>query len=91
MCLHLALHLNVKNLECFLGRQSNDLRRRVHDGRIGRDGPPDWVHGVGHVDDDYLVVFSNLFTDANKFVGLHGEGVEADIGRTDPDIGELAI
>lgn len=88
--LHLALHLDVEDLEGLLRLQGDHLRGRVHDGRVGGDGPPDGVHGVGHVDDDNLVVLSDLLADADELVRLHGEGVEAHVGRADPDIGELA-
>ena len=41
------------------------------------------------IDDDHLVVVGHLLPDADELVTLHGEGVEANVGSLDPDIGEL--
>ena len=41
------------------------------------------------IDDDHLVVVGHLLPDADELVTLHGEGVEANVGGLDPDIGEL--
>ena len=90
MGLHLALHLDVEDLEGLLSLQGDHLRGRVHDGRVGRDRASNRVDRVGHVDDDHLVGLTDLFSDADELVRLHGEAVEAHVGRTDADIGELA-
>lgn len=37
----------------------------------------------------YLVCFPDLLPDADEFVRLHGEAVEADVGGADADIGQL--
>ena len=60
MGLHLRLHLDVEDLESFLGLESDHLAGGVHDGGVGADGPPDGVGGVGHVDNDHLVVVGDL-------------------------------
>ena len=87
--LHLALHLDVEDLESFLSLQRDHLRGWVHDGRVGRDGATDGVGGVGHIDDDHLVRLAHFLADTDELVRLHGEAVKADIGRADADIGEL--
>ena len=87
--LHLGLHLDVEDLESLVGLQRDHLTGGVHDGRVGTDGPPDGVGGVGHVDDDDLVVVGHLLSHTDELVTLHGEGVEANVGGLDPDIGEL--
>ena len=71
--------------------QGDDLARRVHDGRICRDGPPDGVGGVGEVDDDHLVRLAHLLADAYELVRLHRERCETDVGGVDADIGELKM
>ena len=58
--LHLGLHLNVEDLQGFLGLQSDHLAGGVHDGAVGTDRPSDGVGRVGHVDDDHLIVVGNL-------------------------------
>ena len=58
--LHLGLHLNVEDLQGFLGLQSDDLAGGVHDGAVSADGSSDGVGGVGHVDNDHLVVVGDL-------------------------------
>ena len=58
--LHLGLHLNVEDLQGFLGLQSDHLAGGVHDGAVGADGPSDGVGRVGHVDDDHLIVVGDL-------------------------------
>ena len=87
--LHLGLHLNVEDLQGFLGLQGDDLAGGVHDGAVRTDGPPDGVGGVGHVDDDHLIVVRHLLPDTDELVTLHGEGVEPDVGCLDPHICEL--
>ena len=57
---HLVHHLNVENLQGFLGLQSDDLAGGVHDGAVSADGSSDGVGGVGHVDNDHLVVIGDL-------------------------------
>ena len=58
--LHLGLHLNVEDLQGFLGLQGDDLAGGVHDGAVSADGSSDGVGGVGHVDNDHLVVVGDL-------------------------------
>lgn len=60
--------------------QSDDFAGRIHDGTVGRDGPPDWVGGVGHVDDHHLVLLPHLLPDADELVWLHGEVAEPNVG-----------
>ena len=47
--------------------ESNDFAGRVHDGAVGADRPPDGVGGVGHVDDDHLVVVGHLESGEFKY------------------------
>jgi len=86
---HFAFHFDVKNLQRFLRLERDHFRRRIHDGRVRRDGAPNGVHRVGHVDDDNLVGVPDLLSDTDEFVRLHGEAVEANIGGADPDISQL--
>ena len=39
----------------------------------------------------YLWGVSNLLPDTDKLVGLHGEGLEPDVGRGNPDIRQLKL
>ena len=71
--------------------QGDDLARRVHDGRVCRDGSPDGVGRVGEVDDDHLVRLAHLLADAYEFVRLHRERRKTDVGGVDADIGELKM
>ena len=87
--LHLGLHLNVEDLQGLLGLEGNDFAGWVHDGAVGTDGSPDGVGGVGHVDDDHLGRLPDLLPHTDELVALHREGVEPDVGRVDPDIGQL--
>ena len=89
MRLHLALHLNVEDLQCFLGLQSDDFGGWVHDGGVSADGSPDGVGGVGHVDDDHLGCLPHLLPHTDELVALHGEGVEPNVCGIDPNIGQL--
>jgi hypothetical protein len=88
--LHLALHLDVEDLEGLLSLEGDHFRCWIHDGRVGGDRTTNRVGGVGHVDDDHLIGLADFFSDANEFVRLHREAVEADISCADADIGELA-
>ena len=88
--LHLALHFDVENLQSLLSLERNHLRGRIHDGRIGRNGPTNGVGRVCHIDDDHLIGLANFFADTNELVRFHGEAVEAHIGGADTDISELA-
>lgn len=93
--LHLGLHFDVEDLEGFLRLDSrfalegDDLRRRVHDGALGGDGPPDRVGRVRHVDDDHLGSVAHFFPHADELVTLHGESGEGNVGDVDSDIAEL--
>ena len=58
--LHLGLHLDVEYLQRLLRLESDDFAGGVHDGGVCADGPPDGVGGVGHVDDDHLIVVGHL-------------------------------
>lgn len=60
--------------------QSDDFAGRIHDGTVGRDGPPDRVGGVGHVHNHHLVLLAHLLSDADELVRLHGEVAEPDVG-----------
>lgn len=73
-----------------LSLQCNDLRSRIHDGALSRNGPANGVIGVRHVDDDNLGSVSDFFPYADEFVTLHGEGGERNVCDIDSDIGELA-
>ena len=86
---HLALHLNIKYLESFLGFQSNHFTCRIHDGWVCTNGSSDWICWVRHVDDDHLGSLPHLLPHADELVTLHGEGVEPDVGCLDSNICEL--
>lgn len=60
--------------------QGDDFAGGIHDGAVGRDGPPDWVGGVRHVHDHHLVLLAHLLSDADELVRLHGEIAEPDVG-----------
>ena len=45
--------------------QRDNFARRVHDGGVGGDRPPDRVGRVGHVDDDHLRSLAHLLPHAN--------------------------
>ena len=47
--------------------------------------------GVSHVNDDNLVLLTDLFADANEAVRLHGQCVETNVGRIDADVGQLQV
>lgn len=87
--LHLRLHLDVEDLQGFLRLQGDDFAGRVHDGRVGADGPPDRVRRVTHVDDDDLRGLADLLADADELVGLHRQVTEGDRRRLDADSREL--
>ena len=71
--------------------KSNNLAGWIHDSGICTDGSPDRVGGVAHVNDNHLSGLPHLLSDTDVLVGLHGEGVESNVGRIDPDICELKI
>ena len=48
----------------------------MHDSAIGRDGPPQYMVGVGKVDNNNLILFVDLFTDTNEVVGLERQSLE---------------
>jgi hypothetical protein len=93
--LHLGLHLDVKYLEGFLrldaclALEGYDFGSGVHDGALRRDGPPDGVGSVSHVDDDHLGGVADLLPDADELVALHGERRERDVRHVDAHIGQL--
>ncbi len=63
----------------------------MHDGRVGSDGPSDWVLGVVEVYDDHLGRLADLLAHANELVRLHGERAEADVGHVDADVLQLNV
>jgi hypothetical protein len=46
------------------------LLARVHNGRVGSDGSPEDIVALAQIDDDDLVLFVDLFANANEAVGL---------------------
>lgn len=58
--------------------ERDNLANRVHDSRVGSNGPPDDIIRVIHVDDDDLALFADFLADANEPVRLHGERVETE-------------
>lgn len=50
--------------------QRNDLLLRVHNGRVGGDGPPHDIIGICQVNDDDLVLLANFFSYADEVVRL---------------------
>ena len=69
--------------------QCDDLAGGVHDRRVGRDGPPDGVGAVVHVDNHHLGRVAHRLPHADVLVRLHGEGAEPNVGRIDSHILEL--
>lgn len=69
--------------------EGNDFTGRIHDRRISRDGSPDGIGGVIHVDDNHLCRVAHLLPDTDELVRLHGDCVEADIVGIDPHCCEL--
>lgn len=69
--------------------QSNDLRRRVHDGRIGSDGAPNGVGRVTEIDDDHLGRLPHLLSHTDELIGLHCERGKANLLDVDANILEL--
>lgn len=69
--------------------ERDDLRDRVHDGRIRRNGAALDVARVGHVDDDDLHLPVDLLADADVLVRLHRERVERDILLVDAQRDQL--
>lgn len=67
----------------------NDFSGRIHDGRVCRNGSADGGLRVGHIDDNHLCRFSNLLSNAYKFVAFHRERIEADVRRIDSDGSQL--
>lgn len=53
--------------------QRDDLLLRVHNGRVGGDGPPHDIIGICQVDDDDLVLLANFFSYADKVVRFKSE------------------
>lgn len=71
--------------------QGDDFAGGVHDGTVGRDGPPDWVSGVRHVHDHNLVLLTHLLSDADELVGLHGQIAEPNVGRVHAQVLQLEV
>lgn len=69
--------------------QSDDFAGGVHDGAVCRDGPPDGIVGVGHVDNDHLRLLAHLLSYADELVGLHGQGAKPNVGWVDSQVLEL--
>ena len=69
--------------------QGDDFAGGVHDGTVGRDRPPDWVGGVGHVHNHHLVLLAHLLPDADELVRLHGQIAEPNVGRVHPHVLQL--
>jgi hypothetical protein len=61
----------------------------MHDGRVCRDRSSNQIGGVIHVQDNDLVLLADLFSDTNKLVRLHGQRIEAYVGRIDAQRLEL--
>ena len=62
----------------------------MHDGRVGSNGPAGRLAGIRHLNDDHLVLLTNLLADANELVRLHGQGVKPNAGGVDAHIRELS-
>jgi len=86
---HHRLHFNIENLQGASSFQSDHLRGWVHDSGIGANWSANWRLRVGHIDDDDLCCFAHFFADANEFVTLHSEHVEADARLVNPNLGQL--
>ena len=71
--------------------ESDDLRGRVHDGRVGGDGSTNRIGRVVQVDDDHLGRLAHLLAHAYELVRLHGERAEADARHVDAHIGQLKM
>lgn len=69
--------------------QGDDFASRIHDGAVGRDGPPDRVGGVRHVHNHHLVLIPDLLSDADELVRLHGEVAEPDVCRVHTHVLQL--
>lgn len=65
--------------------QGHHLGCRIHDDRVCGNGSSNEFIVVGHVYDDDLVCFIDLFANTDETVGFHREGVEADAGSIDAE------
>lgn len=61
----------------------------IHDGWIGTNWSSNRITRIGHVDNNHLCCLTNLLSDANEFVRLHGESAEWYWVKVDSDICEL--
>ena len=61
----------------------------VHDCRVSSDGSPDGIARVSKVDDDDLGGVPHFLPNADKLVGLHGEGSKPNLLDVNPNILEL--
>ena len=64
----LDVHMSARDIivrRNSLTLQGDNFARRVHDGGVGGDRPPDRVGRVGHVDDDHLGSLAHLLPHAN--------------------------
>ena len=82
-------YLDLSRIHYWLTFQSNNFAGRVHDSGVCRDGPPDGIGSVVHINDNDLCGVSNLLSHTDEFVRLHGECGEADVCCIDAHILEL--
>lgn len=87
--LHLALHLNVKDLQSFLRLECDHFASWIHDCRVSADGASNWIGGVAHVNDNNLRRFAHFLANADEFIRLHGEVAEGDGSGLNADICKL--
>lgn len=87
--LHLALHLNIKNLQRFPSLESNHFAGRIHNGRICCNWATNRAVWIRHVDNNDLCRISHLLSNTDKFVRLHRQVVKTDVRLINSDGGEL--
>lgn len=71
--------------------QGNDFAGWIHDCWIGANRSTDRICGVIHIDDNYLIIVTDLFTYTNEFVRLHRERGKWNGVRIDAGICELKL
>ena len=54
----------------WLTSQRQDLVFGVHDGRVSRNGSPQYVVGIGEVDDDNLILLADFLAHTDEVVTL---------------------
>ena len=64
------MHLNDLTL------QGNDLLVGVHDGTLSRDGSSHNIIGIGQVNNNDLILLSDLLPHTNEVVRLEGQRLE---------------